>query len=359
MNPTRVAFLLATMVLVACEDSVGPDSERPFIDGTAADPQIGLVINSGANALRLFQVGNPDEVRNVELGASSAVTPTGLAIRGRMIAVPLGNAASVAVINAADQRIERFFLFPSGNATGVAFTEDGGLLLANTNTNVVGRVTLDQTSNAITQTVSVAPSPTDIEMVAGRALVLSGNLDDAFAPLGPGVVTALNPTTLEILGIVDTGGTNPNGSAVGPDGLLYVVNTHDFTTGSLAIINPNMLQRVALIEGIGPGPGAITINDEGLAFISSFSAGTFVFDTRNRTFVRGPDNPLCAPLPNGDCRGAFDAEAGEDGRVYQVFFGSASQGLSPGIFVYSPGSYDLTDSIPSGQRPTSIRVRRF
>ena len=33
---------------------------------------------------------------------------------------------------------------------------------------------------------------------------LKGNLDDAFQPLGPGIVTALDPTTLEVLGTVET-----------------------------------------------------------------------------------------------------------------------------------------------------------
>ncbi|MYJ17341.1 MAG: hypothetical protein F4106_04735, partial [Gemmatimonadetes bacterium] len=60
-----------------------------FIDGTADDGEIGIVVNSLGNAIRLFQLGDADERRDIALGASSAVTPTGLAIRGETAVVPL------------------------------------------------------------------------------------------------------------------------------------------------------------------------------------------------------------------------------------------------------------------------------
>ena len=85
-----------------------------FLDGTVADPQIGIVVNSSANALRLFQLGEPGENRDIALGASSAVTPTGISIRGETGVVPLGNAASVAVIDLRTRQIGGFFLFESG-----------------------------------------------------------------------------------------------------------------------------------------------------------------------------------------------------------------------------------------------------
>lgn len=362
--PRLPAALLLTAValLAGCDDDdpVDPGGERPFFQGTEADPQIGLVVNSLDNTLTLFQLGDPAEIREIALGASSAVTATGVAAGARSVAVPLGNAASVALIDPETLRIDRFFLFPSGNATGAAFTPSGALLVANLLTDQVGRVTLDQESNTIDQLVDVAPAPTDIELSRGRALVLSGNLDDGFSPLGPGVVTALDPTTLEVLGTVETGGENPSASAVGPDGLLYVINTGDFVSpATLAVIDPTTLERVDLIEDVGVGAGAITVDGDGLAYISGFFLGTLVFDTVTRSWVRGTDDPVCAPLEGGGCRGAFDAVAGEDGRLYQAFFGSAGEGLAPWIFVYDPGSWALRDSIPSGQGPTAARIAVF
>lgn len=358
-----ITLLLAILSLVTgCEDDdpVDPGMDRPFYQGTEDDPQIGLVVNTLDNTLRLFQVGDPTETREVALGASSAVTPTTVAATDRSVAVPLGNAASVAMIDPETLRIDRFFLFPSGNATASAFTADGTLLVANLIDDQVGRVAPSQESDRIEDVVAVSPAPTDIEVVGGRALVLSGNLDDSFAPLGPGIVTGLDPNTLEVLGTVETGGNNPTAAAVGPDGLLYVVNTEDFVSpASLAIIDPSTLERLDVIDGAGVGPGAITVDADGLAYISGFFLGTLVFDTVTRTWLRGPDDPVCAPLQGGGCRGAFDAVAGADGRLYQAFFGSAAEGLAPWIFVYEPGSFALSDSLPSGQGPTATRIAVF
>lgn len=361
LRTATLALLLAVVTLVGCDDGpVGPGSDRPFVEGTDSDPRIGLVVNSSGNALRFFQLGSPETIRVVPLGASSSVTPTGLSVRGRKVAVPLGNAASVAVIDAAEQSVERFFLFPSGNATGSAFAEDGSLLLANLTDDEVGRVTLGQAGDAIEQTVDVAPAPTDIEIVDGRALVISGNLDQNFVPLGPGVVTALDPTTLEVLGTAETGGTNPNDAAVGPDGLLYVVNTGNYVDpGSIVVIDPATLARLDVIDNAGVGPGSIAIGDDGLAYISGFFFGTLVLDTETRTFVRGPDDPLCAPLEDGGCRGAFDSAVTDDGTVYQLFFGSTKEGLAPWVFVYEPGSFALADSIDGGLGPSAIEIRIF
>ena len=355
-------FLLLGVAITACDDDpVDPDPvDRPFHQGTEADPQIGLVVNTLSNVLQLFQLGDPTQVREVALGASSAVTATGVSAVGGAMAVPLGNAASVALIDPATLRIDRFFLFPSGNATGAAFVDDETLLVANLLEDQVGRVTLDQASDAIEDLVDVAPAPTDIEMAGSRALVLSGNLDDGFLPLGAGVVTALDPTTLEVLGTVETGGENPTASAVGPDGLLYVLNTGDYVSpATIAVIDPATMERIDLIEDAGVGPGSLTVDDQGLLYVSGFFLGTVVLDTADRSWVRGPDDPVCAPLDGGGCRGAFDASAATDGTLYQAFFGSAGEGLPPWIFVYDADTFALRDSIPAGQGPTTMRITVF
>ncbi len=361
-KPALLLLLAGALLLPACSDSgpAAPPSDRPFIEGTRDNAQIGVVVNSTGNALRLIQLGEPEEAREVALGASNAVTPTRVSTYKGWIAVPLGNAASVAIVEAATQRIDRFFLFPSGNATGSAFTADGALLAANLIENEVGRVTLDQSSSDIDNRVDVAPKPTDIEIAGGRALVVSGNLDENYAPLGPGIVTALDAGTLAVLGTVETGGDNPNDAAVGPDGLLYVVNTGNYVDpGTMAIIDPATLTLVDVVQNVGVGPGSITIDDDGLAYISGFYFGTLVYDTRSRNFVRGSDNPVCAPLSDGSCRGASSAAAAGDGTVYQTFFGSPSQGLSPWVFVYEANTYALTDSIASGLGPSEVRITTF
>ena len=83
-----------------------------------------------------------------------------------------------------------------------------------------------------------------------------------------------------------------------------------------------------------------------------------MFNTATRTFVRGPNNPVCAKLANGSCRGAFATTTNANGDVYQAFFGSTSQGLAPYIFVYKASTFALTDSIAVGSGP-ALAIRTF
>lgn len=353
----NILLVTAAVLLAACNGD-STESERPFIlDG---DGEVGLVVNSTGKSLTLFRTDDPAETRQIPFGASSSVTPTGLAVRGRYAAVPLGNAASVALVDLEELRVTRFFLFPGGNATGAAFADDTTLLAANFQADYVGRATVGQAGDSIRQRVSVAPAPTDIVMAAGRAAVISSNLDENFQTIGNGVVTFLDPRTLQLQGTVRTGGTNPTDAAAGPDGRLYVVNTGDYVSdGSVTVIDAQSMQAVRTVPGFGPGPGSIHVDAAGLAYVSGFFTGTVVWNTRTGEFVRGPANPLCAPLPGGRCRGAFAATTDVQGNVYQAFFGSAREGLAPNIFVYRAGTFALTDSIGGVNGPTAIEVRSF
>src|SRR4051812_11270985 len=223
----RLHGTLAAIIVgaVAC----GGDTAKPvapgFLGGTSSDHEIGVVVNSLGKSITLFQLGSPTTQQQIALGTSSTVTPTGLAVRGRRAAVPLGNAASVALINLETATIQRFFTFASGNATGSAFSDDTTIIAANTTLNTVGKATIGQTGDAITKTVSVAAQPTAVVIAGTRVLVVSANLDANFAPIGNGIVTAVDPSTMQVLGKATMGGTNSTDAAVGPDGLVYVLNT--------------------------------------------------------------------------------------------------------------------------------------
>jgi hypothetical protein len=357
----RFVIVSGVIATTACggSDSTTPSVAPGFLGGTATNHEIGLVVNSTGKAITLFQLGSPSTQKQIALGTSSTVTPTGLSIQGRRAAVPLGNAASVALIDLASQTVTRYYTFATGNTTGSAFSDDTTLFVANTSTNFVGRVTVGQASDAVTTTVKVASQPTAIAYVGGRILVTSTNLDDTFQPIGHGIVTAIDPKTMAVLGTATTGDIDASDAAVGPDGLLYVVNTGDYMNpGSLTIVNPATMAVVTTVGGMGTGPGAISIDANGLAYISGFFTGTLVWDTKTRAFVRGPTNPVCAKTAAG-CRGAFAATASATGNVYQAYFGSTAQAVPPYIFIFSGSTYALTDSVSVGVGPSSISIRTF
>jgi hypothetical protein len=355
----KVVGVVAVVAASACSDSTAPVAPG-FLGGTSSNHEIGVVVNSLGKTLTLFQLGSPSTQQQIALGTSSTVTPVGFSVRGRLAAVPLGNAASVALINLETATIQRFFTFTGGNTTGSAFADDSTIIAANSDLNLVGRLTVGQAADAVANTVAVAPRPTAVTMAGNRAIIVSANLDANFAPIGNGIVTAIDPKTLQVLGTAQTGGTNSSDAAVSPDGLLYVVNTGDFVgEGSLTIVDPATMQVVTTVPNMGVGAGAISIDANGLAYISAFFVGTVVWNTKTRSFARASNNLVCAKLAGGGCRGAFAATTNAAGDVYQAFFGSSTQGLAPYVFVYRAGTFALADSISVGSGPSAIAVRTF
>jgi hypothetical protein len=357
-----LAPALALALAMGCNGDNSTDPGQSFLGGTAVNPEIGLVINSTGRALTMFQLGNPSEQRQIPFGASSAVTLTGLSLHGTRALVPLGDAASIALVDLEDTRIERFFTFPAGNATGSAWLDDNTFLAANFLDDYVAKGTLDQTAGALTTTVAVAPAPTAIVMAGGRAFVVSSNLDESYAPIDNGVVTVVDPATMTVVDDIEMGGMNSLAAALGPDGKLYVLNVGPYGTdgyvddASVTIINTTTLTTETTIPGFPKGAGSIRIEDDGLAYISSYTTGTVVWNTTTRTFVRDADHPVCAGNP---CRGAFDADRAGNGALYQAFFGDVSHAVAPYIFVFAPDTYELVDSIPVGVGPTSVEIARF
>ena len=353
MNRRHAGLLVlaSLFTLAACSDDAPPTPT--FLDGTPSDPGILLAVNLD-KALFMLQTGAPNERVSIPLGASSAVTPVGLAVSGNFAAVPLGNAASIAYVNLSTETVDRYFTFPSGNATGSAFVNASTVVVCNQTTDQCGKFDPAQAGNEVTGLVTVTQFPNSVVATGGRVFVVSSNLDDSYLSAGPGVVTELNPATMAVTRTF-TVGTNPQYAAVAPNGKLYVVNTGDYgsNNGTLSVINLSTNAVETTVPGFGDAPITISIDPQGRAFISSFSYGTIVWSTTTSAFLRDSSNPLCAPVTGGACRGAADATVAPNGEVYQAFFGSAAQSLPAYYFVYDGSTLALTDSInvpigPSG-----------
>lgn len=356
--PRLFTAIGAALILSACADEEVVD--RPFLEGTSTDPGIAIAVGSLGTTLHMVQTGNPDERREIPLGTSSTITAVGHSVRGRRAAVPLGNAASVALINLETETIERYFTFPSGNATGSAWVTDRVVVACNQLDDVCGRFTVDQASDEMTLSEPLTPFPTAVvTSETGRVFVISSNLDDNYVPAGPGVVTELNGSTLAVVRTF-TVGTNPQYGAIAPNGRLYVVNSGDFgaANGSLSVINLGTNEVEPEVPGFGDFPGPIDIDDENRVVVSSFSYGSAVWNANFGNFVRSPANPVCAP-DTGGCRTASSAAFAPNFKLYQSFFGSAAGGQPAYYFVYNGTTLALEDSIPVPVGPSGLQVLDF
>jgi DNA-binding beta-propeller fold protein YncE len=363
-----VLALAAVLGISACsdgDDGTGPAPARPFLTGTSADPGIALSVSSSRNALLMLQTGSPSTRVEIPLGASSTVTPVDFSVRAARAAIPLGNAASVAIVDLTGARIERFFTFPSGNATGSAWLDDSTVIVCNQTNDYCGRIRTGRTANTIPDTVRVTDFPTGVLVVAGRIFVISSNLDDNFSPIGNGVVTELSAESNRVVRTF-TVGPNPQYAAASPDGTrIFVTNSGNFgaNNGSLSVINLSTNTAESPITGFGDFPGPIEIDSRGRAFISGFSLGTVVWDINTRAFLRGPANSVCARRVNASgvsvCRGATGAAVASNGDLYQAFFGSSSQSLPSYLFVYDGSTFALKDSVSMPLGTNGVRLQTF
>ena len=355
-RPIRRFAPLLLAASAACS-TANTEPTPSFLAGTATDANIVSTVLSLSSSFLQLQAGAPDVRQSIGLGTSQQITPVGFAIRGAVVSIPTGNAASLIAANV-ETGVNRTFTWPSGNATGSAWVDDNTIITTNPSLNLVGRVRLNQMSTTIGDTIRVAAFPTDVVVANGRIFVVSSNLDANFSPAGPGIVTELDATLFTPLRTF-TVGTNP-GYAAAFNNRLFVTNAGDFgaNNGTLSVINLATNTTAAPITGFGDFPGQITIDAQGRAYISGFAFGTVIYNTVTNSFVRGASNPLCAPVA-GVCRGSTGAQLGGNGRIYQSFFGSASANQPGRIFVYDGTSLALTDSITVPVGTSQIDVRSF
>lgn len=357
---SSLVFGAAVLGLAACSDTAAPPPVTGFLAGTASVPDIASFISSTNKSLVMLQVGDPAQRQEIPLGASAAITPVGFSIRNTVAIVPLGNAASVALVNLETQQIEKIFTFASGNATGSAWVDDSTAIVANEDLDLVGRVHTNRAAGPITETLAMPPFPSGVISRNGRVWVVSSNLDDNFSPAGPGFVTEINPRTMAVVQSVSTQGDNPQYSAFGGDGRLYVVNSGSFgaADGSVTSFNPSGNVFIAKTPGFGDFPGPIAIDAQGRAILSSFAVGSVLWNTQTASFIRGPANALCAAVA-GVCRGASDAAFTSNGKILQAFFGSAAQAKPAQLFVYDAATLVLTDSIAVPLGPSGLTIAKF
>lgn len=277
-----LSLFLVFFALAACSDSPTEPEE-------SLTEELGLVVNSTDVSLSVFDVENPDQVRTVGLGADGS--PVSFAVRGGLAIVPLGVVPAAAVVDVALGTVLRTVALPEGSgATGAAFLNDSIALVANPNLNSVSPVNV---LRGTTQSpISVGRFPQAIVVAGGQAFVINAELEE-FMPAGPTTVSVLDASTLQVVRTVELSGQNGAAASVGPDGLLYVIQSGSFGAGdgSLSVLDPASGAEVDFVPDFGNFPGSVAVDEDRRVYVGAFGVGLLVWDAVTGTFVRGPENP--------------------------------------------------------------------
>ena len=304
----RLLSIVLALVALAGLQGCGDDPVAP--DPTTRD--VGVVLSSTDFGLTVFDVERPSESEVVGLGPDGS--PVSLAVRGRFAAVPMGIVSALAVVDLRDGVLARTVSLPEGSgATGVAFVNDSVALVANPSLNTV--VPVNVRAGTSGEEVEVGRYPQAVVVHDGRAFVVNAELE-SFTPAGPSTLTVLDASTLDVLDTIELSGENAAAAAVGPDGLLYVVQSGRFGVddGALSVVDPATGSEVAFHEGFGGFPGSVAVGADGLVYVGGFDLGLLVWDSATEAFVRGLDDVVTPGGVASTSGVGIDAE----GRVYAL-----------------------------------------
>ncbi len=332
--------VLSLALLPACDSdsATGPESTPPS--------KVGVVVNSIDLSLTIFQVDDPNESDEVELGAGG--TPVGAATRGDRAAVPMGTVPALAVVDLTQGvRIGTVSLPEGSGATGAAFVDDTLVVVGNPDRNSVSVVNLAQES--LGPEVETGDFPQRVLARDGRVFVVNAELDAEFQPARNGTITVLDGTDFSVLATIELSGENPGGAAFGPDGLLYVSLSGSFgaENGALSVVDPQTLSEVSHHTGFGDFPGSVAVGPEGLVHLSSYAFGVVVWDPAGPSFIRPPEDAV-AP---GGIPSAAGLGIDEAGRLYTL---TPDCQEPTTVKRLASGSYEVEEEIQVGTCPTSI-----
>jgi hypothetical protein len=332
---TAVSLLLTAVLVAACRgDSTGP----------GARGEVAVVLNSVENSLTVVAVEGGGEPRTIGLGGANA-TPTTLAVRGNLAAVPLGLYPFVAVVDLSAGAVLRTIALPAGSgASGVAFLNDSIAVVANPELNTVTPVNvLRGTTGA---QISVGPYPQRVVASGGRVYVVNANLE-MFSPAGPGSVTVLDED-LAVAGTIALSGINP-GAAAFVGGRLYVVHSGNWgvADGSVSVVDVSAATETAHHPGFGDGPVDASVSAVGRLFVAAWGEGIFVWDPLTKEFTRAPDDPLRPAGTQAVSATGFD----DAGRLYAL---DPVDCTAPGRLLRLASDGDVTRAVPVGVCPVAV-----
>ena len=345
---SRLAPPFAGGLFAACAATTAP---------TPAPRETLLVLNGGENSLSLIPTDTANHTAKVSLGSLSAPA-RGVAARKRIALVAGGASDRLLVVDLQAQTVLRSIQLPTGSgASSVTIVSDVIAYVTNPRLNTVTRVNY---LSGDTASVAVGQTPSASVLARGRLFVVNANLGPCPAgktgscPAGPSWLTVIDPTTNQHAAGRDSielpGPGNATAAEIGPDGLIYVVNTggDDSIPGRLSIVDPVQRQEVGSFAGFGAVPARLATDGQERLFVTSVRDGLMEFNLRTRRVVRGAGSGVLIPDNVG-------AAVSATGAVYAVVAPNCAAGALGGVRILRP---DLTEArtLVVGACPTAATI---
>ncbi len=342
--PFRRSASILALLLAGCADVADP---------LPAPNELLAVTDSVAAELGIREVAAPEDAEAVPLAAGAA--PPGMAVRGRLLAVPFGGGDQVAVFDLGQAALIREVEWPAGSApAAAAFASDTVLFVALAGLDRVGRISL---ATGDTASVSVGPDPRGLAFTRGRLFVVNSNTvpcagEADRCTAGPSWISVIDPSDFDSPATQDSiglpGSVHAAATAVGHDGQLYVIAGGDpgAPEGRLHIVDPVEATELASFGGLGSRPGAAAALDDRI-LVTSRTEGLLEFDTRERRFTRGAGNGI--PLP-----GAVGVAVDGDGRVWVAR--QAGCAGTPGVLTVLRRDLTTLRELALGPCPSAIAL---
>lgn len=314
-----------------------------------------VVVNAGDNSLSVVSTDSSRAPGRIQLGPVDGA-PADVAARDETAVVALAGRDEVVVADLRAETIRRTIHLPPGSRpTAVVFASDAVVYVANAHSNTVTRIDI---TSGDTASVAVGTYPRDLILTRGRLFVVNGNVGPCPAgtcSIGPSWLTVVDPKTnaraqgVDSIPLLAQG--NARSTALGGDGLLYVVSTGDVGTaiqGRLTIVDPIRREEVGSFGGFGLIPIGVAAGGSDRLFVTSTRDGLMEFNTRTRRVVRGAGQGV---LVTENVAVAVDLQ----GRIYAVESSGCGGGVGGRLRVFRP---DLTEarSVPIGPCPVAITV---
>jgi hypothetical protein len=339
--------LLSLLVLVgaACgEDGV--------VDPPGANArEVGVVLNSVDLSLSIFPVDSPQASRP-PVGLGPDGSPVGFARREGLVAVPMGIVPALVVVDVEAGVVVRTVALPAGSgATGAAFLDDSTVLVANPGRNTV--VPVDVGDGTTGAEIPVGRYPQAIVVSGARVGVLNAELGPDFQPDGPGTVTVLDRESLEVVGTVALGATNPGGAAPSGEGRIFVVGSGSFGggDGSLSLVDLERRAEIGHWEGFGEFPFGVAVGPGGRVYVASFAYGLVVWDPGAASFVHSPSDPVTPEGIPSVSGLAFDSE----GRLHTL----RPECAGPSVVHRLDPGLEVSATWPVGACPIALAFTRL